>query len=147
MLGIAQKTAGLNNTATESFATYVHGIDWERQAPEAFVRVIEQALEHGANEIAMRLAAQGTALHPEHARLAAIAQVLAPAVIRPAPAFPTNSLADAQPWLREHAAQYRQQWVALAQGQLLAAAASLRELRVQLAGQDSLAPVLVMKVI
>lgn len=147
MLDIAQKSARLNDTTHESFATYVKGINWEQQAPEMFVHVIEQALEHSANEIAMRLAAQGTALHPEHARLAAIAQVLAPAVIRPAPAFPTNSLADAQPWLREHAAQYRQQWVALAQGQLLAVADSLRELRVQLASQDSLTPVLVMKVI
>lgn len=147
MLDIAHKTVGLNEPSQEVFAAHVASIDWEQQAPEQFVDAIEQALEQGMGEIAMRLAAQGTRLHPDHTRLAAIAQVLAPAVIRPAPAFPTASLVDSQSWLRDHAAQYRQQWVALAQGQLLVAAASLRELRAQIASKDTQAPVLVMKVI
>lgn len=72
----------------------------------------------------------------------------ASARLEPAPSAPPRVLREGLParpelladdeWLKEHAEEYRGQWVALRNGELVAAAATARELRSRIEGDRGL---------
>ena len=76
----------------------------------------------------MELAQLGGRLFPDHERGQRAARVLAPPVVRAVRAPRARGLDASMAWFDEHASQYRGQWVAVREGQLLAAAESLEEL-------------------
>jgi len=99
------------------------------ETAESFVALVEDALAHEQPQLAETYAQQGHRLYPEHARLAKLAWVLAPArtVATNLPPDPTVGLNLA--WLKAHRAEYVGQWVAVKAGELQGVAASLRELK------------------
>jgi hypothetical protein len=112
------------------FIQMVDRIDWSQQSPADFVSAVHLALAAGAHLTARQLAIQGHRLYPEHPDLDKMAYILAPSqaqvVKRPPHQTPGTPNFD---WLREHSAHYRGMWVALREGQLLAAAPTVRELK------------------
>jgi hypothetical protein len=66
-------------------------------------------------------------LHPNHLELRKMAHVLAPPRVINADILPAPSVRANQAWLRDHADEYKGQWVALQEGVLLAAGATARE--------------------
>ena len=100
---------------------------------EDFIIGVRLALAEGAHLSARRLAEEGAARYPETDLLRQFAAVLAPPqVARSGPGAPL-SYAESSRWLREHAAEYPGQWVALRGGMLLASASTLKDLRAQVA--------------
>jgi hypothetical protein len=117
---------------TEDFVQAAHCIDWRQQTAEAIVRGVHQALAVGAHILARHLAIQGAELYPQDPELRKMAHILAPPQVRRTDLPPDPSLAENRRWIHAHADEYRGRWVALHQGTLLAAADSMKELRIQL---------------
>jgi len=119
----------------QTFDLVAERTDWAIRPPDELARAIDLALELELATLAMKLAQQGGRLFPEHQRLQQAARVLAPpVVIRKYPAQ-SAGLRESRTWLREHAAEYRGQWVAVREGKLLGAAESLAALK-SLAGTE-----------
>ncbi|MDQ3815783.1 MAG: hypothetical protein M3347_17865 [Armatimonadota bacterium] len=112
------------------FRRIMRQMNWDGCTATEFEQAIALALATGAPLAARELAMQGAAQHPASQELQKMARVLAPprVVQTCAPNDPAGVKAN-QEWLHTHAAAYRGQWVALRRGQLLGAAASLRELK------------------
>jgi len=117
----------------ECFVALCERLNWRYYPAGDFVAIIRLALAVGAHLTARELATLGRTLYPTHAELAQIAHVLAPPrAKRGAPASAATRRKDFD-WLRNHAAPYRGQWVALKDGELVAAAATVAELRTHIA--------------
>lgn len=102
-------------------------INWNERTAAEFEQAIHWALTAGAHLTARSLAQSGFAKHPDHAYLQKAARILAPPkLLRRLPAEPTK-LFNHQ-WLRANRTQYRGQWVALRDGQLLASGDSFKAL-------------------
>jgi hypothetical protein len=121
-----------------AFVRAVGQIDWLQRPAADFARAVRLALAAGAHLLARKLAAQGARLYPDHRELQKMSQILAPPrVLRTN--LPANTSARANlAWMRAHAAEYREQWVALKDGALLASAPTARELKQQLPTTDGL---------
>lgn len=115
------------------FASVVQAIDWTQRPPEAVIAAIQLALSTGAHTTARRLAVSGAERYPDRPDLQKYARILAPPrlVQRGLPTRP--DLYTNREWIRQHAGQYRGQWVALRNGQLLATADSFEALANQFA--------------
>ena len=114
-----------------AFAGAVPGVDWTERTEDDFEAAVRLALAAGAHGAGRALSAQGFAAFPESAILQKMATILSPPrVVRVGlPADP--SVAANQQWMRAHWEKYRGCWVALRDGNLLAAAPTLREVEQQ----------------
>ena len=112
-----------------AFLAAKDAIDWESRTPANFLRAIQLALAAGAHMAARNLAAQGATRYPDNVDLEKYARVLAPPRVLRSDAPPQPGLRANRDWLMTHGSQYRGQWVALRQGQLLGVADSLVALK------------------
>lgn len=111
----------------QAFINAYHAIDWSFCTLAEFARALHWALTAGAHLTARTLATTGAAQHPDDAELQKAARVLAPPkLLRRLPADPT--IRANQDWLRTHRLEYRGQWVALRNGQLVGNSDSLETL-------------------
>lgn len=108
-----------------------HRLAPEEAESERIVREVRQALASGDHLGARQLAQAGATAHSDSDELRRMASVLArPKVLRnDLPANP--SIIQNHRWLRESSAAYKGRWVAVKDGRLLGAAATLRELKQQ----------------
>lgn len=111
------------------FISLVETVDWATRPPADLAKAIDLALSLEMSSLAIKLAQLGGRLFPDHDRLQRAARVLAPPVVRRSQTPHIKELAATQEWFHKHAGSYRGQWVAVREGKLLAAAASLKELR------------------
>jgi hypothetical protein len=109
-------------------------------APEA-IQVIKMALLLDMPAVAIDLARHAGTRFPNDPDIQQAVALLAPTnAARPTTAPPVKGLRQSQEWLRQNAADYRGQWVAVHQGRLLGAARTLpalRELLTQAHHQDT----------
>ncbi len=104
--------------------------DWAAQAPDDLLRAIQLALSLNLIWPARELAEQGMRLFPGHEPLRRAARVFEPRTVRiTRGGTPLKGIKASHNWLRDHAHEYRGQWIAVNQGQLLGAARTLDELR------------------
>lgn len=111
-----------------TFAALAEAIDWAARRPDELTTAIDLALSLEMATLAIKLAQLGGRLFPEHERVQRAARVLAPPVVRAVRAPRARGLSASMAWFRKHASQYRGQWLAVREGQLLGTAASLKEL-------------------
>jgi len=111
-----------------AFVQTARRIKWKTRLPEDFLRALQWAFAAGALMYARQLATRGATLYPEHQKLQKHAAILAPPkIIQVAPASLPDIKAN-QTWLKKHGKSYRDQWVALENGNLLGASPTLKEL-------------------
>lgn len=94
-----------------------------------FAARVRTAMSVGDIELARRLAAEGHACFPANTVLQNLDSALARPRIKQTGRPANQGITKSQSWLREHAEQYRGQWVALRDGELLGSASELSELR------------------
>ncbi len=131
----------------QAFVTQAEATDWSAQTPDDLAHAIDLALRLELGTLAITLAQQGLRLFPDHERLQQAAHVLAPPVIRTTPAAPVEGIETSRSWIRDHADAYRGQWVAVREGTLLSAAASLKGLLAALGPDHDRANTLVTRVL
>ena len=123
---MAALTAAAESHDKLAFVELVHQIDWSQKSASEYVQAVYLTLGMGAHLLARKLATQGAKLHPDHEELQKMARVLSPP--RFVEALPPSSSARAnQAWIRDHADEYRGQWVAIRAGEFLAAGKAARE--------------------
>jgi hypothetical protein len=115
-----------------AFLAARQAIDWSERPAEDFVRAIDLALLAGAFLAARNLSAEGANRFPDHTRLKNMAYILAPPVVRSVPGDGNPTWKANRAWLKTHWNEYKGQWVALHNGQLLAVGPSPAELEQQL---------------
>jgi Arc/MetJ-type ribon-helix-helix transcriptional regulator len=100
------------------------------QSADAYVRAIAHALSTGEFGLARQLALDGAERYPTHEELHKCAHVLAPptACVVPASSASRASIKANNAWLKAHWQDYRGQWVAVRDGQLVHATLSFEEL-------------------
>lgn len=134
---LAELAALAKSQNGSAFARQVAGIAWDAYAPHEIAQVVQLALAAGAPLPARHISAEGHRLYPEDTELANIARILAPPkVLGKGSANPSRRLD--QEWLRQHAHEYRGQWLAIKDGELLAAAPTARELKVLIADMEGM---------
>ena len=112
-----------------AFWATVQAIDWTTRSPEDFIRTTQLALQAGAYLTARQISVEGAKRYPDHAELQKYARVLAPPKVTRS-ALPPNPAVSADiEWFKTHSAKYRGQWVAVKNGELLAVAPSIQELK------------------
>lgn len=119
-----------------AFVRAAERVDWSQRPAVDFVRTVHLALAAGAHLLARNLATQGAKLYPDHSELRKMAHVLAPPRVVNADIPPTPAVRANQAWLRDHADEYKGQWVALREGTRLAAGATAREVWDRLESTD-----------
>jgi len=130
-----------------TFDLLVRAIDWSVLRPADLARTLDLALALDMVSLARELAQQGSKVFPEDKRLQqALAVLLPPAVIRMRPAQ-GSYLEASQKWLKEHASQYKGQWVAVRSGTLLGSAPTLQELYQQIGPHGKTALTVIVKVV
>jgi hypothetical protein len=126
--GMARLEAATHAGDETAFLDARRAIDWSKRSAKDFCQAVRWALEAGAYRAATLLATEGTERFPRHAELAKMARILAPPKVIRSDLPPDPSIAADMDWLRAHYDEYRGQWIALRNGQLLGTANSLREL-------------------
>lgn len=113
----------------EAFAREVAQAEQTAWTAAHYARAIRLALRAGAHRPATELARRARERYPQDADVRWLADLLAPlpGPVKRGPADPT--LRANRDWYVQHAAQYRGQWVAVKNGELLGAAPTLRELK------------------
>jgi hypothetical protein len=132
---VALETAAEMGDET-TFVQAASQIDWLKRSAPDFARAVHLALAAGAHMLARNLASQGARLYPDHPELRKMAHILAPPRVVNADIPPTPSVRANQAWLRDHAHEYKGQWVALQEGTLLAVGAAAREVWERLESTD-----------
>ena len=110
--------------------------DPEGRTPESFLEEIEKILNSGTLQGAREVAEQGLALYPNHPELRQAHYALRPFEVRINPHFKISDPSGSYEWIKSNAGKYRGQWVALANGELIAAAQSLAEIREAVRDRD-----------
>jgi hypothetical protein len=126
------------------FSETVRQISWTGRPASDFLRAVQMALGAGAHLAARRLASEGAKLYPNHQELSKIANLLAPPRIIESKPPSDSSISDNQAWLRSHTDEYRGWWVALYDGNLVAAAETVSDLKSRL---DTTSGLMITKVI
>jgi hypothetical protein len=116
----------------EAFLRAARQLIWTEQTSSDLVRAVRLALAAGAHMMARHLADYGSRLYPSHTELAKMAHILAPPKTVHVKPNTTDTITANQRWLRQHYAEYKGRWVALRNGELVAAAKTARELRAAL---------------
>jgi hypothetical protein len=119
-----------------AFVQAASEIDWLGRSATDLARSVQLALSAGAHLVARTLATQGARVHPDHPELHKMAQILAPPRVVNADIPPTPSVRANQAWLRDHADEYKEQWVALREGRLLTVGTAAREVWDRLESTD-----------
>ena len=120
----------------QPFAQTVQSIDWSLQPPELFLRAIDLALALEMAIVARQLAKDGFRRFPNHTRLQDAYTVLSPAKAHILRETGDSSITQSMRVVNTQAEKYRGQWVALKDGQVLSAAATLKALHSQLEPAD-----------
>lgn len=115
--------------APQVFAALAEGVEWSIHDPGDLCSVIRLAVALDLGILAEHLVRLGRELFPTDDGIRRLAKVLAPPVARRAVTPNVAGLAASRTWLADHASEYRGQWVAVRDGRLVGAAASLRELQ------------------
>jgi hypothetical protein len=111
-------------------------MEWENRPAKDILHAVQLALAAGAHLAARRIAAAGAAHYPEQAEIQKYAHILAaPQVYRREKAATTH-LRSNRDWLMANNGQYSGQWVALKDGELVGAAATLQALKAQIGNTD-----------
>ena len=126
--GMAGLKAAARAGDETAFLDARRAVDWSKRSARDFTQAVRWALEAGAYRAATLLATEGAERFPRHAELAKMARILAPPKVIRSDLPPDPSIAADMDWLRAHYNEYRGQWIALRNGQLLGTANSLREL-------------------
>jgi len=103
-------------------------VDWSARSAQDFNRAIQCALAAGAFVAARNLAADGATRYPADAELVKAAHILAPPKVTVVHRPPDTTWKANREWILAHRLEYRGQWVALRNGELIAAAKSGRAL-------------------
>jgi hypothetical protein len=115
-------------------------IDWRRRRPEELIRAIQASLFLDMVLLARELADEGRRVFPNDKRLKQWAIVLAPAkIIGTQPASAIGLEASHRWFQQNNASQYKGQWIAVFNGELLGAAPTLKELYDKI-GRDQKTP-------
>ncbi len=117
-----------SEVSARTFVNLVERVDWSVRRPDELTAAIDLALREERPTLATRLAQLGRQLFPHHERIERAACVLAPGSARSTSLPLVEGLSTSRRWLREHADEYRGQWVAVREGELVAVAASLEQL-------------------
>ncbi len=122
---------------TRHFVALVEATDWTTQQPEALTTAIDLALHLDMSRLAVKLAEMGGRLFPDHERVQQAARVLAaPAKTRISKRRPIKGKRASMDWFQKHATEYRGQWVAVRDGQLVQSAQSFETL-IETIGRDN----------
>ena len=97
------------------------------KSPEEFISAIDTALVIGDFNLARQLAFQAVEHYPEREKIKKYAYILAPPMVIVGKPSPETRKMDRE-WLRENHFKYRNRWVALHQGKLIAEAPERTEL-------------------
>lgn len=123
--------------AAADHRAFMHQLEvqnWSDHHPDTLLAASTLALGLNLVTPALRLVQQGVEWFPNHPGIQAAARVLAPPrIIEIGQRAPTQGVAASADWIDAHASDYRGQWVAVNQGQFLAAAPTLQALREQIA--------------
>ena len=100
------------------------------QSPDDYLQALAHALRTGEFGRARQVAMEGAERYPAQNELQMCALVLAPPAVRTVPASAASraSVKANNAWLKAHWQDYRGQWVALRDGQLVYAASSFDDL-------------------
>jgi hypothetical protein len=126
-----------------SFIAAVQGVNWGKRSVGELNETIEQALSLGAFVIAHQLAVEGAQQHGDNPLMKRLARILAPAKIVRADLPADPGVLQNHEWLKKHASEYREQWIAVENGKLLFSGDSITEVTTKLGGRKG---VLVMRV-
>jgi len=127
------------------FAQLVNQTDWQYRSVDDYLHTVQLALSIGAHLTARKLAMEGGARFPDHAEMVKHARVLAPVRTIRTGLPPQPEIAANMRWLKAHRDLYRGKWVAIQNGELLAAEVSFQQLK-QIVGNTKNTGILVTKV-
>jgi hypothetical protein len=99
--------------------------------PEEFIKAADIEFERGDWNGAWKIATEGLKHFPEHAELQKYALILAPPKVTVVPRDPNRDVGADIKWLKQNRAEYRGNWVAIRNGQLLATGKSYDEVSAQ----------------
>ncbi len=123
------------NKEYRAFGELVEQIDWATRSPDDLTTALDLALSMEMSRLAVELAQLGGRLFPDHERVQRAARVLAPPKAQVTYLPRAKGLDDSRMWLREHAGEYKGQWIAVREGRLLGAAYSFDVIK-PLIGED-----------
>jgi hypothetical protein len=103
-------------------------INWDNRSPDEFVHGIQLALSVDAHALARRYAIWGNQRYPEDKELQKYAQVLAPPKFLHKEKKSNTASKLNRDWFVIHGHNYRGQWVAVKDGNLIGSAVSLQAL-------------------
>jgi hypothetical protein len=130
MAQLASAAQASNPYDVSPFVQASQKIDWQTQPAANFVEAIRLALSIGAHHTGQKLASLGMSRFPKHPELKKIAGILTPPIsTSTSPADP--AIQNDMAWLKAHWDEYKGQWVALRDGQVLAAADSVEAIEQQ----------------
>ena len=146
----SEQIAFLEQLATaqdyQRFAILVQGIDWPSRPAEELGKAIDLALSLQMVAVARELVELGRRLYPGDEHIRQAHHVLAPPVAQSKQLRHIQGLDASKRWLREHASEYRGQWVAVHNGELVGAGNTLDELRSVLGEDQDTASTMLTKV-
>lgn len=95
---------------------------------EEFVKAADVEFDRGDWNAAWKVAVEGLKYHPDHAKLKKYAHILAPPKVTVVPRDPDSDPGANLEWIKKNRAEYRGRWVAIKNGQFLAAGKNLDEI-------------------
>ena len=114
--------------ARDFFPSAIKNMETRKYSPQDFIQAMNEALGNGDLNEASKLSVAAIAHYPEHEEIQKYARILAPpkTTFHKLPPDPYAKIH--QDWVMQHRTEYRGQWIALRQGELIADAASADEL-------------------
>jgi hypothetical protein len=125
----------------------IRAMKWGRRPARELIRAINLALAMDMVLLARQLIERGKSLFPDEQRFWKLAAVLAPPVIIGTRQHRLTGLEESQQWLREHASEYRNQWVAVKAGKFLGAAPKLKNLYEKIGPEGKMPDTITVKVL